>query len=138
MNVVDRAWKPSAGGIPAGTKAMVCFLNVAVDPTILDNNPDNTPRLRSLLAELVKSLHDKGTLAIALETTIGHDFLYINREFETCHSVWADLFLRGGDTVTTVVHTPPAMSKHSSSVLIERLFSVQSSELSRIRCGRSS
>lgn len=64
------------------SSAMICFLNVAVDPTILLNQPENTERLRALLNELHTHLHANGTLVIAMEGVHSCDFNYMRREFQ--------------------------------------------------------
>lgn len=66
--------------------AMIGFLNVAVDPTIILNQPENTERLRTLLRELRELrtlLHTNATLVIAMEALNSYDFSYMRRKFQS-------------------------------------------------------
>lgn len=79
-NLLDPACDPAKLQLAVGTSPMLCFLNVAVDPSIILNQPESTKRLRRLLVELHTLLHTNGTLVIAMEGLDSCDKVYIRGE----------------------------------------------------------
>lgn len=81
MRVQDIHNLVSESRLPCTNDAILCFFNVAADPSIMMDNPTATPRLKKALEELGNNMHSHGTLIIAMENLGALNISYLTGEF---------------------------------------------------------
>lgn len=71
VNPLSPTWNVSANPLGEDDCSIkLAFLNVASDPQVLHDSADSRGRLQLALTQIAATLHERGTLAIPLESTV--------------------------------------------------------------------
>lgn len=81
VDPLSSAWNVSANPLAEDDGSiMLAFLNVAGDRSVLDDSADSRSRLVRAVTEIAGTLNERGSLAIAMESTVSFNIKHITGE----------------------------------------------------------